>query len=91
MVWRQPGPDKSGRELGGPVHGGDWEGAKEKYGWQPEEILDFSANINPLGPPAGVLAVLQENLKAIQRYPDPRCRELKKALAAYLQVEPRAI
>ncbi|KYH31102.1 threonine-phosphate decarboxylase CobD [Neomoorella mulderi] len=89
MVYGQTG--NSGRELARPVHGGDWQGAVEKYGWQPEDILDFSANINPLGPPAGVLETLQQNLQAIQRYPDPYCRQLKKALADYLQVDAAAI
>ncbi|WP_406678505.1 threonine-phosphate decarboxylase CobD [Moorella sp. ACPs] len=89
MAYGQRG--NGGRELGRPVHGGDWQGAVEKYGWQPEEILDFSANINPLGPPARVLETLQQNLPAIRRYPDPRCRQLKKALADYLQVEPAAV
>lgn len=73
------------------MHGGDWQGAVERYGWHPDEIIDFSANINPLGPPAGVLTALRENLAAIRRYPDPCCRELKQALAAYLQVDTPAV
>ncbi|WP_338825577.1 Threonine-phosphate decarboxylase [Moorella humiferrea] len=77
----------SGRSF----HGGDWQGAVDKYGWQPDEILDFSSNINPLGPPSRVIAALQENLKAVRRYPDPQCRQLKQALAKYLQVNPAAL
>jgi len=79
------------KELAGPAHGGDWQAAVERYGWQPEEILDFSANINPLGLPDSVFNSLQTNLKAIERYPDPACRQLKKALAAYLELEPDTI
>ena len=47
----------------------------------PEERVDFSANINPLGPPA----VLKENwnqlLSLITDYPDPQAAVLKKKLA----------
>jgi threonine-phosphate decarboxylase len=43
--------------------------------------LDFSAGINPLGPPASVLAVLRDNLSAVARYPDPDCRALTRHLA----------
>lgn len=86
MVAPGAGYSHSG-ELGRPVHGGDWQGAVDRYGWRVEEILDFSANINPLGPPAGVLAVLKENLAAIQRYPDPANRRFKEALATQRQLE----
>ncbi|NLW08133.1 MAG: threonine-phosphate decarboxylase [Clostridia bacterium] len=83
--------DSSFANIPGPVHGGDWQGAVERYGWQPDEIFDFSANINPLGVPESVLEVLQSNLKAVERYPDPACRQLKKALATYLELEPEMI
>ncbi|MDK2820514.1 MAG: threonine-phosphate decarboxylase [Clostridia bacterium] len=72
-------------------HGGDWQGAIDKYGWQPDEIIDFSANINPLGPPDSVIKTLKENLKFIERYPDPLCRELKKKLSHYLGVDLKTI
>ncbi|MGI9860304.1 threonine-phosphate decarboxylase CobD [Moorella naiadis] len=86
MATRGTGYSHSG-ELTRTVHGGDWQGAVDRYGWRVDEILDFSANINPLGPPAGVLAVLKENLAAIQRYPDPASRRFKEALASSTQLE----
>jgi threonine-phosphate decarboxylase len=43
--------------------------------------LDFSASINPLGPPASVLAALRDSLSAVARYPDPACRTLTGHLA----------
>lgn len=45
--------------------------------------LDFSANTNPLGTPPGVLDAIREALPHIHRYPDPNCRELVKAIAAF--------
>ncbi|WP_173298771.1 threonine-phosphate decarboxylase CobD [Thermanaeromonas sp. C210] len=89
MVERQRGVEDG--VPSGPLHGGDWRGALDKYGWKPEEILDFSANINPLGPPAGVWACLTANLRAVCRYPDPASKELKEALSLELQVPPGAL
>jgi L-threonine-O-3-phosphate decarboxylase len=45
-------------------------------------VLDFSASINPLGPPAPVLHALRRGLPAVARYPDPDCAALTARLAA---------
>ena len=44
-------------------------------------VLDFSANINPLGMPSTVRAELIKNLDGIEHYPDPDARALKAAIA----------
>ncbi len=44
-------------------------------------MLDFSANLNPLGLPNSVLAAAQAGCAASAAYPDPLCRELTQALA----------
>ncbi|QOX63587.1 aminotransferase class I/II-fold pyridoxal phosphate-dependent enzyme [Anoxybacterium hadale] len=49
-------------------------------------LLDFSANINPLGLPAGVKKVLTEAIEGFDIYPDPLCRELIANLAVYEDV-----
>ncbi|MGQ9919970.1 MAG: threonine-phosphate decarboxylase CobD [Desulfobacca sp.] len=69
-----------------PRHGGDVTLAKNVFGR--DEISDFSANMNPLGPPAGVWQALLENLQHIVHYPDPYARELRAVLAAHLGIEP---
>jgi threonine-phosphate decarboxylase len=51
-------------------------------------LLDFSASINPLGPPQSVLRVLRDGLDEIAHYPDPECRELTERIAAYHHVDP---
>lgn len=55
-----------------PVHGGRVFEAARRWQMPPEAVLDFSANINPLGPPPGVLsAVAKANSGAtIQSYPE---------------------
>lgn len=55
----------------------------EHGGNYPEGILDFSANINPLGIPEGVKRILAENIGKFSEYPDPDCKELVKKLAEY--------
>lgn len=69
-----------------PRHGGDLTLASRLFGR--DQLLDFSANMNPLGPPQGVWQALLENLPNIVHYPDPYARELKSTLAKYLQVPP---
>ena len=62
-----------------PVHGGIRPAQLRELGLDPENVLDFSASISPLGPPPGLWERLQEiDLTA---YPDPECLELKEALA----------
>jgi L-threonine-O-3-phosphate decarboxylase len=46
-------------------------------------ILDFSASINPLGPPESALAAIRDHLKAIERYPDPTYTALRSALGRW--------
>ncbi|MWV44369.1 aminotransferase class I/II-fold pyridoxal phosphate-dependent enzyme [Paenibacillus sp. HJL G12] len=67
-------------------HGGDLESAAEAYGRS--GFLDFSANINPLGPPPGVMEQLEQALPSIIRYPDPGHRALKEKLGARLGLDP---
>ena len=51
------------------------------------DFLDFSANINPLGPPETALAAAARALKGeAGRYPDLDYPELRTALAGYLGV-----
>ena len=45
------------------------------------DVLDFSANINPLGMPPTVRAALIKNIDGLIHYPDPDARMLKAAIA----------
>jgi threonine-phosphate decarboxylase len=67
-------------------HGGDLLTAAELYGAGGGAFLDFSANINPLGPPPGVLELLRDAVSAVTAYPDPGHRRLKGLLAGELEV-----
>lgn len=64
-------------------HGGNIYEAAIKRGIAIGEILDFSANINPLGIPNSLKEALIQNIHSIERYPDPDYKTLVGAIAAY--------
>ncbi|GFO68729.1 threonine-phosphate decarboxylase [Geomonas limicola] len=64
-------------------HGGNVFAVARTLGVAPENVIDFSASINPLGMAPGVGRALAENLDRLLHYPDKNCFELKEALAAY--------
>lgn len=57
----------------------------------PSAVVDFSANINPLGMPPGVAEAVAGALPEAVHYPDPEYRELRRALSLHLGVEPQHI
>jgi threonine-phosphate decarboxylase len=67
-----------------PRHGGDLTLAQNTFARS--QLLDFSANMNPLGPPPAAWQALFDHLAGIIHYPDPYARGLKAALAEYLGV-----
>ncbi|RNB85619.1 threonine-phosphate decarboxylase CobD [Brevibacillus panacihumi] len=66
-------------------HGGDWVSAAKRYGMPENGFLDYSANINPLGPPPSVITALQNHLHEMTRYPDPAHRAFRQALGKRLK------
>lgn len=67
-------------------HGGNIEAAAAQLGVSPDQINDFSANINPLGFPASLRPVLLAALKSIEEYPDPSYPVLRSRIADQLGV-----
>lgn len=61
------------------THGGRWVDYLEKYGTMP---LDFSSNVSPLGISDAARVAAVAALDHADRYPDPSCRALRRALAA---------
>ena len=62
-------------------HGGNVKQICDKCGLNPDEIIDFSASINPLGCPDVVRKAVAEQFNDIQHYPDSQCNDLRKAIA----------
>jgi threonine-phosphate decarboxylase len=62
-------------------HGGDLLTARQLLGKDSTQQLDFSANINPLGPPPNLIELIKGQLESIVHYPDPAHRVLRQKLA----------
>lgn len=83
----QPASPPNAKNLADrPTHGGNRTWAAQLAHCPPDQLLDFSASINPLGPPPSVLTAIQTNLHRLTSYPDPAYGALRSALATFHQV-----
>ncbi len=57
-------------------HGGQGDQAFAGFGLEPRPYLDFSVNLNPLGPPPALAQAWPELLRAATRYPSPQGHKL---------------
>ncbi len=77
-----------------PPHGGQLHRIAQHFGVPVSGLLDFSANINPDGPPKSVVEALHEALKdptALSQYPDLEEKQLRLSISAYTRVPVEAI
>ena len=63
-------------------HGGNLRELAARAGRGEDRVLDFSASLNPLGPPQCLRAVLSRSVERLVHYPDPDSLELASAIAA---------
>lgn len=64
-------------------HGSDLEKIEEIYGIKKENIISFSANVNPLGLSPLLKSELANNLDVISSYPDREYKKLRQTIADY--------
>ncbi|MBO8138069.1 MAG: threonine-phosphate decarboxylase [Desulfotomaculum sp.] len=67
-------------------HGGNIWAAARKYNRDPKKFIDFSANINPLGPPPTAVEAIKDAAELVKHYPDPDASLLKYKLSRYLNI-----
>jgi len=72
------------------IHGARLSESAQVVGKTMDELLDFSVNLNPLGPPK-LRSLMSAAYNSIKYYPDNRYPGLKKAAADYLHVSPENI
>lgn len=65
-------------------HGSDLEQIEQSYGIRKEDIISFSANVNPLGISPGMRKTLSAHLDAITAYPDREYASLRRCIADYV-------
>ncbi len=73
------------------AHGGNLKKMAEQAGCAPEELLDFSASMNPLGPPPWLGMEIGRALSEVVHYPDPDCTDLIMAACEAYKVWPTQV
>ncbi len=66
-------------------HGGNLRMASRLSGIPQQQLLDFSASINPLGFPEWLRPLISSQISRLVHYPDPQGEELIAALAEFRQ------
>ncbi len=72
-----------------PTHGGLNSSELKSLGLKPEDVLDFSISVNPLGP--SPLAIEAANNVNLATYPDTDCVQLRSAISRESNVAPDSI
>ncbi len=72
-------------------HGSDLEKIEKAMGIKKEEIISFSANVNPLGLSWELKHFLSEHLDVLTSYPDREYTKLRKAIGSYIHCNPEHI
>lgn len=68
-------------------HGSDLEKIEAIYGIKREDIISFSANVNPLGISPNLRTTLADKIDAITGYPDREYTTLRKSIADYIHAD----
>jgi threonine-phosphate decarboxylase len=68
------------------VHGAEVLNAAQESRHNPEEILDFSSSVNPLGPSKKALVAAEKAFSQIAAYPDSNSNELRQTIADHFGV-----
>ncbi len=72
-------------------HGGNLRRASELSGLPSDQLLDFSASINPLGFPDWLRPLISSQISTLVHYPDPAAEELRAAVAAAHKIPPSEV
>ena len=72
-------------------HGGNLWKLARTTGRSMRELLDFSANINPLGTPEWLSSLIKAEVGSLVHYPDPNASSLIEATVARYGVPPEGV
>ena len=67
-------------------HGGNVKQLAAVCGCAEKDLLDFSANINPLGLPEWFRSLISSRISSLVHYPDPTCSTLVQTFASNYRV-----
>jgi len=69
-------------------HGGNIYELAQHLGCTPREIFDMSSNVNPLGPPEGLISYMVENIDAVNALPEVDANRAVEAFARRYDIDP---
>ena len=69
------------------VHGGNIEEIARNYKLNSKEILDFSANINPIGLNENIKAAMINAIDKVVKYPDITYFDLKNSIGEFEKLD----
>ncbi|MGD8445872.1 MAG: aminotransferase class I/II-fold pyridoxal phosphate-dependent enzyme, partial [Desulfobacterales bacterium] len=72
-------------------HGGNIYNIAHRLGCLPSDIIDMSSNVNPLGPPPGLLKFLKDNLNIITALPEVDSTLLVHSFANRYGIDPSTV
>lgn len=72
-------------------HGGNIYNVARRLGCKPFEIIDMSSNVNPLGPPPGLIEHLKDNLNLITALPEVDAKEISNKFANRYGLGPECV
>ena len=72
-------------------HGGNRMEFARQIGCSPQEIIDMSSNINPLGPPPGLINYLKGHVDAVSAFPEVDAREISRLFADSGRIDPKRV
>ena len=72
-------------------HGGDIHRLAEELRIAEQDIIDFSASVNPIGLSSAVKTEIRRSLRELHHYPDSETRRLREALSRYHGIDPGMI
>ncbi len=70
-----------------PTHGGNLDWAVSLVNCPISALVDFSASINPLGPPDSAIAAITEGIVQLQHYPNPDYSRFRQAIGNHHHIE----
>ena len=69
------------------THGGNIYEIERRKGIARADLIDYSANINPLGVPEELKELIINQITALVNYPDPEYTELKQAIESFYRLD----
>ncbi|WP_457577735.1 cobyric acid synthase [Desulfomarina sp.] len=72
-------------------HGGNIHRFLRDNGSGKGEVIDFSANMNPIGPPEWLRSVVSSSLDLVVHYPDPDNSEFVQAVSENLNIDAECV